>query len=38
MLDTNRAVLLIVGLADRTFIGMHKRLAAFDEVDFNLLK
>ena len=37
MLDTNRAVLLIVGLADRTFIGMHKRLAAFDEVDFNLL-
>jgi len=38
ILDTNLAVLLIVGLADRTFIGQHKRLAAFDEIDFDHLK
>lgn len=38
ILDTNLAVLLIVGLADRSFIRQHKRLAAFDEVDFDHLK
>lgn len=38
ILDTNLAVLLVVGLADRTFIGQHKRLAAFDEIDFDHLK
>ncbi|RST85263.1 hypothetical protein EJC49_16655 [Aquibium carbonis] len=38
ILDTNLAVLLVVGLADRAFIGQHKRLAAFDEIDFDHLK
>lgn len=38
ILDTNLAVLLIVGLAGRTFISQHKRLAAFDEIDFDHLK
>jgi hypothetical protein len=38
ILDTNLAVLLIVGLADRSLVRQHKRLAAFDEIDFDHLK
>ena len=37
LLDSNLAVLLCVGLAGREHIPRHKRLAAFDELDFDLL-
>ena len=37
LLDSNLAVLLSVGLAGREHISRHKRLTAFDEVDFDLL-
>ncbi|MBI4923618.1 MAG: hypothetical protein HY834_17900 [Devosia nanyangense] len=37
LIDTNLLVLLAVGLTDRKYISKHKRLAAFDESDFDLL-
>ena len=37
LLDANLLILLIVGTADRTYIGKHKRLRDYAEDDFNLL-
>ncbi|HEY9011175.1 MAG TPA: hypothetical protein VIN06_09160 [Devosia sp.] len=37
VLDTNLALLLVVGLTDRTYISRHKRLAAYRVEDFELL-
>lgn len=36
-LDSNLLLLLVVGSASRKYIGMHKRLRAYDESDFDLL-
>ena len=38
LIDTNLAILLVVGLTNRTFIARHKRLKGFDEIDFDLLR
>lgn len=35
LLDANLAVLFIVGQTNRSYIAKHKRLAAFDEVDYD---
>jgi hypothetical protein len=37
-LDTNLLVLLVVGLTARKYISMHKRLQAYTEADYDLLK
>jgi hypothetical protein len=37
ILDANLLVLLIVGMASRTYIAIHKRLRAYTERDFDLL-
>ena len=37
IIDTNLLMLLIVGLADRRYIAMHKNLSDYDEADFELL-
>lgn len=37
ILDTNLAVLFVVGTADRRFIAKHKRLRAYDEWDYDIL-
>jgi hypothetical protein len=38
VLDANVLVLLIVGLASRSYIRVHKRLSAYTEADFDLLE
>lgn len=38
ILDTNLAVLLIVGLASRDQVGVHKRTRSFDQRDFEILE
>lgn len=38
LLDTQLLVLLLVGLTDKSLIGRHKRLKAYSEPDFELLK
>ena len=38
LIDANLLVLLVVGLANETYIEKHKRLAAFDRTDYLLLK
>lgn len=38
LLDANLLLLLIVGIADRTYIRKHKRLQAYREADFDLLQ
>jgi hypothetical protein len=38
ILDSNLLLLLVVGLADRTYIGKHRRLQAYSEADFELLR
>lgn len=35
LLDANLAVLFIVGQTNRSYIAKHKRLAAFDEIDYD---
>lgn len=35
LLDANLAVLFIVGQTNRSYIAKHKRLSAFDEVDYD---
>jgi hypothetical protein len=37
LLDTNLALLLVVGITDRAFVGRHKRLTAYSEDDFDHL-
>jgi predicted nucleic acid-binding protein len=37
VLDTNLLVLLVVGATSKTLIGVHDRLAAYSEADFDLL-
>ncbi len=37
LLDANLAILVAVGLTDRAFIGRHKRLATYDEADFDIV-
>lgn len=37
IVDTNLLLLLVVGTLDPVLIASHKRLAAFDETDYNLL-
>lgn len=38
LLDANLTVLLVVGLTDAEYIVRHKRLAAYDKVDFQNVK
>lgn len=38
VLDSNLLLLLVVGLADRTYIGKHRRLQSYSERDFDLLR
>jgi hypothetical protein len=38
ILDSNLLLLLIVGLASRSYISRHKRLQDYEELDFDLLK
>lgn len=38
LLDSNLAVLLVVGLADRRLIASHRALKSFDDHDFNALR
>ncbi|MGE3782841.1 MAG: hypothetical protein AB7H71_08875 [Alphaproteobacteria bacterium] len=38
VLDSNLLLLLVVGIADRTYIKKHKRLQAYNEGDFDLLR
>jgi hypothetical protein len=38
VLDSNLLLLLIVGIADRTYIRKHRRLQAYSEDDFDLLR
>lgn len=37
IIDTNLLVLLVTGIASKSYIGRHKRLRAYDEADFDLL-
>jgi hypothetical protein len=37
LIDTNLLLLYIVGLANRNYIGLHKRLSGYSEADFELL-
>ena len=37
LLDTNLLVLLVTGIADTAYIARHKRLAAFDVKDFQIV-
>ena len=37
LLDTNLLVLLVTGLTNPAYIPKNKRLAAFDEIDFNIV-
>lgn len=37
LLDSNLALLLVVGLTDRSFVGRHKRLTVYSEEDFDHL-
>jgi hypothetical protein len=36
-LDSNLALLFVVGATDRSFIGKHKRLSAYEPVDYDLI-
>lgn len=38
ILDTNLLLLLVVGETDRSLIGKHRRLQAYEEVDFDWLR
>jgi len=37
LVDTNLLLLYIAGLANRTYIGAHKRLSGYNDADFELL-
>jgi len=37
VLDANLLLLLVVGMTNRKYISMHKRLQSFDETDFDIL-
>lgn len=37
LLDSNLPILLSVGLADRGYVARHRRLRAYDSIDFDLL-
>ena len=37
LLDTNLLVLLVVGLADPSYIPIHKRLSVYDQKDFEIV-
>lgn len=37
ILDANLALLLVVGLTNRSYIAIHKRLQGYDAIDFDIL-